>query len=236
MRSLAPVALALLGAGGCYNDHPTPPVADGGKRGDLAVALSFGDLAMRPHDMVVARDFTFVDTPEDMAQGGPCHPMVNEIMTGTVQSASEEFVELYNPCGDIDVTGWSLGYHSANNGAGPALATFQGTFTAGSYFVVCGTSLWKSMPVWCDGALIGGLAAAGGGVALLDGAKAVVDSVAYEALNVANTYTEGAAAPNPPTMNSPGISIARRPNATDTDNNSADFSVANRITPHAANQ
>jgi hypothetical protein len=73
------------------------------------------------------------------------------------------------------------------------------------------------------------MAAAGGGVALLDGSGNTVDSVGYG--TAANAYVEGSAAPAPPS----GQSIARQPNGHDGNNNASDFSVAATPSPGAAN-
>jgi hypothetical protein len=165
----------------------------------------------------------------DLALG--CTPKVNELQaTGT--KASDEFVEIFNPCaGDIDLTGWKLGYRSAGNNNGSAstpIFSFTQTIKAGGYLVLGGAG-WTGAK---DGSLTGGLAGAGGAVGLVTPAGTVADSVAYQVLTVANNYTEGMPAPNPPAMQS----IERLPNGTDTNDNSKDFQLSATPTPGVANQ
>lgn len=45
-----------------------------------------------------------------------CYPVINEVMTGTSASSTDEFVEIYNPCPyAMDLNGWKLVYRSASN-------------------------------------------------------------------------------------------------------------------------
>jgi hypothetical protein len=164
----------------------------------------------------------------DLALG--CTPKVNELeATGT--KASDEFVEIFNPCpGDIDLTGWKLEYRSAaNNSGGGANTIFSFTqkITAGGYLVLGGSGFGGMK----DGTISGGLAGAGGAVALVAPSGTVVDSVAYQVLTAPNAFTEGMPAPNPPAMQS----IERLPNGVDTNNNASDFKLATP-TPGAVNK
>jgi hypothetical protein len=175
-------------------------------------------------------------TPVDSGSGPPgdggitgCHPVINEVQIAGA-SASDEWVEIYNPCG-TDLTGWKLVYRSANNNKGSADTTLY-TFTKnpGQYALVVGSGYQGT--VTADATFSsGGLSGTGGAVGLRDGAGRLSDSVAYKTLNVANNFTEVAPAPNPPS----GQSIARTPNGTDNNNNSMDFKIATTPTPKAAN-
>jgi hypothetical protein len=166
----------------------------------------------------------------DLALGN-CDPKVNELQaTGT--KASDEFIELFNPCAQgVDLTGWKLEYRSAgNNGGGGAntLFAFTQTIAASGYLVLGGAGYGGQK----DGTMSGGLAGAGGAVALVTPAGAVVDSVAYQVLTAANDFTETAPAPNPPAMKS----IERLPNGADSNDNSKDWKVGAAPTPGAANK
>ena len=67
-----------------------------------------------------------------------------------------------------------------------------------------------------------------------DAGGTLVDIVAYGTV-AGNTFIEGAAAPLPPKLASPGGSIERLPNGADSDDNSHDFATTNTATPGAAN-
>jgi hypothetical protein len=90
----------------------------------------------------------------------------------------------------------------------------------------------ESFPGWAAGRIpSGGLAAAGGAVALRTAAGQIVDSVAYEVLTAANTFTEHAPAPNPPA----GASIGRTSGGFDTNSNAFDFKISFTPTPGTSN-
>ncbi len=210
---------AVLG-GGCYHIQSATfnytwnnPVDAGAT--DLAAA---GDMAIAPST--------------DMA--GSCAPKINELQTGGPMWASDEFVELYNPCNSaINLNDWELNYRSAGNNSGGGDTPMYKWITAtmipsGGYLVVSGQKF--ALPhdaVFSNG----GLAAVGGAVALRNAVGAKVDSVSYQTLSGANLFTETAPAPNPPMAQS----IARKPNGQDTDDNSADFKVVVTPTPGKAN-
>ena len=212
-----------------------PDLGDGDRGGgrDLAVAADLAtpggaaDLA-RPRDLA---------TPRDLVVVPPCFPVINELQTETQQSASEEFIELYNPCGAaVSVAGYKLGYRAAGNTTSPTagdsstLYTFSGSLAAGAYFVVGGTGFGGTK----NGSLSSGLAASGS-VALRDAGGAIVDSLAYGTVATGNAFIETAAAPLPPSLASPGGSIERLPDGADSNDNSHDFHTANAATPGAAN-
>src|SRR3954447_14027834 len=47
--------------------------------------------------------------------GGSCAPRVNEVQTSISGDSHWEFVEIYNPCPDLYLDGWTLVYRSATN-------------------------------------------------------------------------------------------------------------------------
>jgi hypothetical protein len=206
---------------------------------DLATPSSSSDMAVArdlatPPDLATPRDLA---TPPDLATPSNCHVVINEVQTGTSASGTEEFAEIYNPCAsDVSVAGWKLGYRAATNtdavgvSDDSTLYTFAGSLTAGSYFVLGGVNFKGTK----QGSLATGLAASGS-VALRGAAGTVVDSVAWGTITAGNAFVEGTAAPTPPTLASPGGSIERMPNGTDTDHNNSDFSTTSTATPGAAN-
>ncbi len=65
------------------------------------------DLAM-PRDLAMA--------PPDLTVVSSCHLVINEIQTGTTATATEEFVEIANPCTSaITVDSFKLVYRAASN-------------------------------------------------------------------------------------------------------------------------
>ena len=190
------------------------------------------DLATTP-DLATARDLA--PLPDlDVVAG--CHLVINEIQTGTSQTLTEEFVEIYNPCpAAVTVDNFKLVYRAASNtnprsGAdNGTLFTFAGSIAAGAYRVLGGSGFTGSK----NGALASGIAASGA-LGIRDAAGQLVDSVSWGAV-AGNTFAETAAAPLPPTLPSPGGSIERLPDGADSDDNSRDFQIAASVTPGAAN-
>jgi hypothetical protein len=203
---------------------------------DLATArdLSVVSDLSTPPDLTAPRDLA---TPPDLVVVANCHLVINELQTQTQQAATEEFVEIYNPCASgVTVDNWKLGYRSATNVSGATsgdnstLYPFTGTLASGAYFVIGGGAFTGTK----QGTLASGLATSGS-VALRDGSGAIVDSVAYGSVSAGNAFIETAAAPLPPSLNSPGGSIERLPNGVDTNDNSHDFATASAATPGAVN-
>ena len=212
-----------------------PDLGDGDTGGsrDLAVA---GDLATpgSSADLAAPRDLA---TPRDLVVVAPCFPVINEIQTQTTQAATEEFIEIYNPCGAaVSVAGWKLGYRAASNTTpvsssdSSTLYTFSGSLAGGAYFVLGGSGFTGTK----NASLPSGLATSGS-TALRDGTGAVVDSVAWGSVTAGNAFIEAAAAPLPPSLSSPGGSIERLPDGADSNDNSHDFQTATAATPGAAN-
>jgi hypothetical protein len=159
---------------------------------------------------------------------------VNEVATGTTTSAADEFVELVNAGGAaVDVGGWKLVYRSASGTSDTTLATIPTgtTIGAGAFYLVGGSAYAGARAA--DQSFSTGLASAGGGVGVRDAAGVLVDSVGWG--TAANAYVEATVAPAPPTTAQPGASIVRRPDGHDTNDNSADFTVAATASPRATN-
>jgi Lamin Tail Domain len=173
-------------------------------------------------------------TRRDLAQvtygdGGLCGPKINEVQTSVSGDARWEFVELYNPCGDFDLTGWTLVYRSATDVAprdgndSQTLYTFSQTVPHGGFLVITGPSAGYTGP--SDGMLAGLGLADDGAVGLRDASAHLADSVAYGAVSAGNAFIEGTAAGKPPRTSAPGQSIARKPDGEDSNNNSTDFAA-----------
>jgi hypothetical protein len=159
-----------------------------------------------------------------------CHIVVNELQTGSNSSASDEFVELFNSCASsTNLTGYKLIYRSASGNTDVTLFSFtSGSISGNGYLLIVGSAY--SGGGQTDGTFPGGgLAAAGGGVALKDAGSAIVDSVGYG--TATNAFVEGQAAPAP----DKDQSVGRSPNGKDTGNNAADFVTFALPTPRAHN-
>jgi hypothetical protein len=160
--------------------------------------------------------------------GGGKHIVVNEVKVGTAAQASDEFIELYNPCtNDVDLTNWTLVYRSAAGTSDVTIIGLGKTIVSNGFLLVVGPAYTGGVP-GDQTYNAGKLAAAGGGVGLRDPTQALVDSVGYG--TATNAFVEGAP------VNAPGDgSIARTPSGIDTNHNNLDFAVATTPTPGAAN-
>lgn len=161
---------------------------------------------------------------------------INEIETGTIASATDEFVELFNAGGvAADIGGYKLVYRSAAGTSDVLLATVPAiAVPAGGYYLFGGSGYIGS--VTADQRFVSGtgLSAMGGGIGLRNAIGTLVDSVGYG--TATNAFIESAPAPAPPTTTPPGSSIGRLPNGTDSNDNSIDFKVTASPTPRAPNQ
>jgi hypothetical protein len=155
---------------------------------------------------------------------------INEVSTGGSGGATDEFVELYNPCSAaVPLTGGKLVYRAATSGSdnytlyafGPQSVPSHG------FFLVANSGFAGSADLkpYQGGS---GLAAAGGGVALKDASDAVVDSLGWG--TATNAFVEGTVIGAPSTTQS----AARKSDGVDTDDNAVDFKLA-APTPGATN-
>lgn len=204
--------------------------------GDLATATRDLSTAL-VHDLATPPDLASPAPPPDLATVANCHLVVNELQTGTSQSARAEFVEVYNPCSSaLTVDNFVLVYrpasdtNPASSGDSSTLYHFSGSLAAGGYLVLAGADFTGTS----NGALSSGLAPSGA-VAIRDGSGAIIDSVAYGSVSAGHAFIETSPAPLPPTVASPGGSIERLPNGHDSNDNSQDFQTTNTSTPGVAN-
>lgn len=217
-RLLAVVACLVAGCASAEDANV------GGDTLDFAMSGADDDLAS-PLDLTPRSDGN-VGNPACPAAD---HVVVNEVKTGSAASASDEFIELYNPCAQpVDLTGFSIVYRAAAGTSDVVVLNLTKTIAATGWLLVAGPTYSNGgTPDQTYGA--GRLAATGGGVGVRDGAQALVDSVGYG--TATNAFVEGAAAAAPAN----GQSIARIPNGVDSGHNNLDFAVATTPTPRAAN-
>jgi hypothetical protein len=165
-----------------------------------------------------------------LADGG--HLLISELQVAGASSASDEFVELYNPTGAaVDLQNWRLQYHSASTtkDCGASNWTTKATIAAGTiaahgFYLLSSTGYLTA----ADHQFSSGLAI-DGSLQLIDGSGATIDALAWGS----GACGHGPAAAVPPA----GHSLERRPgadaeaggNAYDTGDNHADFAV--RATP-----
>jgi hypothetical protein len=222
---LAATSVDAGGQDGPGGAADTDAATDLGAPGDLAVVdaarvkatdLAVADLA-RPPDL----DHT------DLAV---CHAFLNEIVTGTTaqpNGTSEEFIEIVNPCpAAADLSGSVLVYRSERGSHDVNLVRLDGLRIPAGGFGVCAQKAYSGP---ADLRYGGALAASGGGLAILDDAGQVVDSVGWG--SAMNGFERTHAAPAPAL----GASIGRIPDGANTDDNAKDFRATAAPTPGRAN-
>jgi hypothetical protein len=170
---------------------------------------------------------------EGAAEGGG-HLVISEVMTGGA-SASDEFIEIYNPTpAELPLEGLELVYVSASG----ATVSVKGEWLPGAPGIPSGGHLLVANEAGTHAAVAdvtyaSGLAAAGGSVALRMGdAVMAIDAVGWG--TAASAWLEGAAAP----AVAAGHSLERLPGGAagsgqDSDDNAADF--ADRPLPDPQN-
>ena len=179
-----------------------------------------------------------IDSAPDGDAGPGCHPVINEVVTGLALpgSATDEFVELYNPCSSaIVLSAWKIAYRSSGGTSESTLAALTGTIPAGGYlFLASAGGYFSKTPYTPDATFSSGLAGAGGGIGLRDDKGALVDSLAWGDAVAGHPFAETTKKAAATTSAPPGQGLARTPNGKDTNDNSADFAAA-APTPKAAN-
>jgi hypothetical protein len=163
------------------------------------------------------------------------HLVVSEVMTGGT-SASDEFIELYNPtAADLPLEGLEIIYASASGATVTRKATWavgEPTLPAGGHVLVANDA--GAFAAVADATYANGLAATGGSVALrIVGATTAIDAVGWG--TAASSWLEGTPAP----AVAAGHTLERLPGGTagsgqDTDANAVDF--ADRIVPDPENR
>jgi len=204
-----------------------PGVASSGSQGTATIKASLG----------VALPATVKAT----VTANQCHPVINEMVTGSSASPVDEWVEIYNACTiPVDVTGWTLDYRGANvvppTPDSTLMVTLTGSMAPGEIRLYAGAKYQgTSDAVWSDPNVNGLIGQMSGAVALRDGPKdtgALVDSLAYGVVSPMNPFIEA----TPAMMMSNGLSASRLPfDGKDTNDNSADFMVISTPTPRALN-
>lgn len=185
------------------------------------------------------RDAGAVDAgPVDAGGGGNCgagHLVINEFQVAGAKH-DDEWVEIYNPTNcAVDFATFKLTYRPA---AGKADGTQDAKFNLAAAPVIpakgyallvksvaAAGNLANATTTYTSAAMAG----AGGGLAIFDAANVIVDSVGYG--TATNAFIETAVGPVAPANQS----VARTPNGTDTNSNTADFKIAVASTPKAAN-
>jgi hypothetical protein len=198
-----------------------PPVA----RRLLAGLISIGVLALAiDHAVALAPPGDASASTALVEVGG--HLVVSEVMTGGA-SASDEFIELYNPSStSLPLEGLEVVYVTASG----ATVTRKASWPTGAAAVPPGSHLLIANEAglfggMADVAYANGLAATGGSVALrVVGAATAIDVLGWG--TVASTWLETLPAPAP----AAGSSLERLPGGSsgstqDTDNNLIDFVV-----------
>jgi hypothetical protein len=152
------------------------------------------------------------------------HLLISEVVTGGT-SASDEFIELYNPTPEpLPLAGLELVYVSASGLTVSRRAAWDaGAPEVPPYHHVLVANELGIYAVIADVAYASGMAATGGSVALrIQGAASAIDAVGWG--TAASTWLEGTPAPAP----SAGASLERLPGGAlgstqDTDDNLVDF-------------
>jgi hypothetical protein len=166
-----------------------------------------------------------------------CHPVINELATGSATSSADEYVELYNGCTvAIDVDAWTLVYRAASATAPEmAMVTLTGEMASGELRLYAGVGFrGNSDGVWGGGSS-GMLQQNNGAVGLRAGlidTGMLVDSVAYGAVLPGHPFVEA----NPTMAMTNGRSGSRLPfDGNDTGDGAADFMIIATQTPRALN-
>ena len=207
-------------------------VYDTGLARSSQAAVDFGGSDEAPSDLS-SRDGSGYQASVDLAtppSGCDVHALkVNEIRTAGVGGASDEYIELYNPCANaVSMSGAKVVYRAAASTSDAFVFWMFSTekVPAGGHFVLANsgyTGTADAKPF-----MNSGMAATGGGVALKDSTEAVIDSVGWG--TATNAFVESHAVSAPAS----GQSASRVPDGTDTNNNVADF-VLGASTPGASN-
>ncbi len=163
-----------------------------------------------------------------------CPVLINEVQMGTVASANDEWIELYNNIGaSVNYNGYSL--HTSSRG-GFTLTTVY-TFGAAEAIASASYQVYAN-----KGHTTGGTATAswtpasgnylttlGGAVALLDAGGVQCDAVGWSSGSTPQWY-EGTLLTTGVPANDGGFYFAyRHPNAADANNNAADFLMSSTV-------
>jgi len=152
--------------------------------------------------------------------------LISEVQTGSLISAGEEFIEIFNSSTSvIDVSGWSLYYRSATGVVWSKKGTIaSGSVDPGDFWILAANTLG-------DSPFTSGLAQSGGSIELRDKQGAAVDLFGWGTANTALIA--------PGSESKPGESMYRLydfglKEMVNSDNNFADFDLSNSPTPGMA--
>jgi hypothetical protein len=192
----------------------------GGVVVDMATPTGPKDMATLPPDLTPLPGNC---TPADL--------VINEVQTGSGVSggALDEFIEIYNPCGNpVTLTGAKLVYRAdtATSDSSTLVSTISKTLTMQGYLLVANTGFTGSATP--DYTYSSGIADGGGGVGLRDSGGTLLASMGWG--TASNGFQQGSPAPT----EAAGKSIARQPNGANTKHDSADFK-SSTPTPGASN-
>ena len=148
--------------------------------------------------------------------------IIVELQTASLESASDEFVEIYNPeLQPQDLEGWKLQYKSASGATWQTKAELAGTMLGRSRLLIATEAYDSSL------LMAGGFAAAGGHLQIVDGSDNSIDLVGWGTAS----QPEGQAAE----AHAKGQSLKRLVDEDgfflDTSDNSADFFVSENPSP-----
>jgi hypothetical protein len=165
----------------------------------------------------------------------PCHPVINEVQSGTSASASAEFAEIYNPCTvPVDVTSWSLVYRAATDIDATdtnALITLTGTMVPGEIRLFAGNGFaGPNDGSWGPGVM----QQSNGALGLRNGPPdtgPLVDAMAYGSVTAGHPFIETAA--SLPLLN--GKTLSRLPFDGNDTNDGTNFALTTTGTPRNLN-
>ncbi len=220
------VALYLRALPPVHNDQIPPstcPPAESEQDAGAMVDAWFPEEPELP-DAAFVPDLRLRPAPPDLALAG-CAPRINEVQTAGEGGVTDEFVELYNPCGrSIGLAGWRLVYRSASGTHDEVLVELGGALASGGFMVCAGRAFSGEAELRYGGAVSTG----GGGLALRDSSGTARDALGWG--SATNDFVRGAAAAAP----APGRSLARHPDGTDSGWSAVDFTIG-APTPGAPN-
>jgi len=150
--------------------------------------------------------------------------LITEVQTGSANSASEEFVEIYNTTNqDLDISGWGLYYKSA---AGSSWSK-KATVTDGSKLQ--GDEFWTFVAnIEGDTQYSSGLSQSGGSVQLRDGSGNVMDQFGWGSANAPLGVSASESQQGQSMYRLYDFSISLMQSS---DNNFNDFDITNTPTP-----
>ena len=172
--------------------------------------------------------FLFLHYPKLIQASSANHVVISEVQIEN-STATDEFVELYNPTGaDINLTGWRLSKKTFTGNQTNLLTSFPtSTIKAGGYFLI-GHNDYKGATTADAFYSLSSASLAKDNTVLLysDSGKTLVDKLGFGTTQ----DKENNAAPNPGKKES----LKRKPN-TDTDNNLVDFFLQTSPNPSNTN-